>query len=246
MNRLFAAIRFLTVLPLPGARGHDPEALARSTPFFPLVGALIGAAAAGCAWGFGLLLPDLLTAVLTVVLLMAASGGLHMDGLSDTADGFFSARSRERMLEIMKDSHIGAMGVMAIVAVFSIKAAALAGLPLEVRWRGVFLMPLAGRCALVISMAVLPYARPEGGLGALFYGRRPRMAAVWAFFVLVLAGWALAEWRGVVAAVASAVLTLALALHAYRKIGGATGDTLGGTCEVVEIVPAVTLCVWAG
>ncbi len=244
MSRLWTAIRFLTILPLPAGWGEDPADLGRSTSAFPIVGILVGAVAAGWAWGTGVLFPDPVAGVLVVILLMAASGGLHMDGLSDTADAFFSSRPRERMLEIMKDSHIGAMGVMAIVSVFALKAAALAGLSQEVRWRTAFLMPVAGRCALVISMAILPYARPEGGLGTLFFQRRPRIAAIWALLVLGLMGWALGEMRGLIAAGGSVVLTLLLALYVYRKIGGATGDTLGATCEVVECVPALTFVAW--
>ena len=244
MNRFFAAVRFLTVLPLPRGWGEDVEDLARSAPLVPIVGVTIGAAAAGFAWGMDRAFSDLLTSVLTVILLMAVSGGLHMDGLSDAADGLFSARPRARMLEIMRDSHIGAMGVMAIVSVFAVKAAALEGLPAGMRWRCVFLMPVAGRAALTISMAVLPYARPEGGLGSLFFQRRSRMAGAWALLALLLAGWGIDCWRGVGAATAAALGALGLALYVYRKIGGATGDTLGAACEIVEVIPALTLNVW--
>ena len=144
------------------------------------------------------------------------------------------------MLEIMKDSHVGAMGVVAVVSVFALKAATLAELSQEVRWRCVFLMPVAGRCALVVSLAVLPYARSGGGLGTLFYQGRPRIAAAGSLVLLGLLGGGGGGARGLIAAAVSAVVTLLLGLYAYRKIGGATGDTLGAVCEVVECVPALT------
>ena len=241
MSRFWAAVRFLTVLPVPRGWGEDVEALARSTPFFPVVGLLIGAVSAACCWQLQRTLPDPVTAALLVVLLMAASKGLHMDGLSDTADAFFSSRPRERMLEIMRDSHIGAMGVLAIVSVFVLKVTALAVAPDAVRWRGLLLMPLAGRCALVMSMAVLPYARSEGGLGTVFFRKRPWIAALWALLVLLLVGWGLCGTRGLIVASASTAVALGLAWYCHRKVGGATGDTLGATCEIVECVPAIVM-----
>ena len=244
MNRFWAAVRFLTVFPVPFGWGEDPEDLARSKPCFPVVGALIGVAAAGCAWALGRVLPDLLTAVLTAMLLVAVSGGLHLDGLSDTADGFFSSRPRKRILEIMKDSHIGAMGVIAIVSVMLLKVAALASMPAEHVWRAVFMMPIAGRCALVITIGLLPYARPEGGLAAIFYRKRSGLDILWASLLLCVAGWFIAGVEGLAAGAGSIFVTLAFAAYTYRKTGGATGDTLGAACEIVETAPALVMCGW--
>ncbi|MSS73019.1 MAG: adenosylcobinamide-GDP ribazoletransferase [Candidatus Latescibacteria bacterium] len=211
--------------------------------FFP-VGLLIGAVAAAWAWGLGRILPAWPVSVLTGIALVGASRGLHLDGLSDTADGFLSSRPRERILEIMRDSHVGAMGVVAIVCAVCLKVATLASLPDAVRWRAVLLMPVAGRCALVVSLAALPYARAAGGLGALFYRGRSRLDAVWAVLFSGLAGWVVAGLAGLVVFAISVVFTLLFAVYTYRKIGGATGDTLGAACELAEIVPALALCAW--
>jgi adenosylcobinamide-GDP ribazoletransferase len=240
MKRLLAAWRFLTVVPIPGNWGTAEEDLAQSVAWFPLVGLLLGVAAAAISYALALVAPPLVVAAAMVIVLLSFSGGLHLDGLADTADGFFSSRSRERILEIMKDSHTGAMGVMAIVCVLLLKFAALASLPAARLWPAVLLMPLAGRAALVIHMALLPYARPSG-LGAIFYRRNTRGAALWAAGVLavvaggLLGAWGLAIWAACVAVV------LVLSAYVHRKIGGATGDTLGAVCEVVEIVPALML-----
>ncbi|MCZ6632388.1 MAG: adenosylcobinamide-GDP ribazoletransferase [bacterium] len=239
MNRFWAGVRFLTVFPVPFNWGTREGDLAGSAVFFPVIGGLIGTFAGLLVWALGLWTGDLLTGVLTTVFLISVSGGLHMDGLSDTADGFFSARSEQRMLEIMRDPHIGAMGVMAIVSIFCIKAVAIAGAPAMLRWHVVCLMPLAGRCALVLTMAILPYARPDGGLGTIFFDRPPRISALFAPALLgAVCVWA-GGWTGAIVAVGTVILTLALAFYTFRKIGGATGDTLGATCEVVECVPAL-------
>lgn len=243
MKRFFAALQFLTVLPLPAACAWGEEDLSRCLGFFPLVGLLIGVFAAAWTWGLGLLLPAWPASVLTVIVLASVSRGLHLDGLSDTADGFFSSRPRERILEIMRDSHIGAMGAAAITCALFLKVAALASLAQEARWPAVLLMPMAGRCALVVTVAVLPYARPGGGLGTLFYRARTRSGAIWAVLFLALVGWAVARWMGLAAVAGSVVFTLLFAGYSYRKIGGATGDTLGAACEIAEIVSALTMTV---
>lgn len=240
MKPLLAAWRFLTIVPIPGNWGMAEEDLARSVVWFPVIGLMLGVVAAGLAYGLTSVAPPLVVAAAMIVILLSFSGGLHLDGLADTADGFFSSRPRERILEIMKDSHIGAMGVIAIVCVLLLKFAALASLPMARLWPAVLLMPLAGRCALVIHMALLPYARPSG-LGAIFYRRNPRGAAIWAAGVLaavaggLLGAWGLGIWAACVAA------ALVLSAYVRRKIGGATGDTLGAICELVEVVPALVL-----
>lgn len=243
MSSFLAAIRFLTIVPVPGTRGTAESDLARSLPWFPVVGLVLGVPSAGLAWGLTLVAPPMVAAAAILIVLMAWSGCLHLDGLSDTADGFLSSRSRDQILDIMHDSHAGAMGVVSIVVVLLAKFAALASLDRAAVWPVVLLTPLAGRSAMVLEMAVLPYARPNG-LGAVFYRHRRWPAALWAVVVLAAVGWGVLGLRGLAAGGASMAVALALAAYAGRKIGGATGDTLGATCEIVEVVPALTLALW--
>lgn len=243
MKSFFASIRFLTILPVPGAWGAAEADLAGSLPFFPVVGLLLGAMAAGLAWGLAFVFPPLVVSALLVVALIAFSGGLHMDGLSDSLDGLMSARSRERILEIMRDSRIGAMGAIGIVCVMLVKFTALASLRDATLLRAAFLTPIAGRCAMVIQITILPYVRANG-LGAVFSRARSRGAALWAGAVLIAAGWLLAGYAGLAIAALGLVMTLGLAAWFYRKIGGATGDTFGATCEIVELAPALVLAAW--
>jgi adenosylcobinamide-GDP ribazoletransferase len=221
--------------------------LERSVACFPLAGLLFGAITLGLHAALTLMLPPLPAAALLVVALMLLSGGLHVDGLADTADGFFSSRKRERILEIMRDSRTGSMGVAAVAAVIAVKLAAVASLPPFSRGAAIFLMPLAGRCALIFGMTWLSYARPEGGLPSIF-AASTRWHVVWAIAVLFGAGWIAAGWRGLTVGAVSIVASGLVSIWSRCKIGGFTGDTLGATCEIVEAIPALVLCsgAWSG
>ena len=238
MKSFFAAIRFLTVLPLPSAGPEDAAVLGRSTRFFPVIGLLAGLMMGGLDAVLGAVLPAGPRNVLIVLVMVGVSGGLHLDGLADTADGFLSSRSRERVLEIMRDSRIGAMGVLAIVGVLALKMAALASLPTGRRWPALLLMPLAGRTALVLEMNLLPYARPTG-LGVAFETYKSRWDAVWAIGTLAGIGYAAAGPQGLFAAVGTIGVTSVVSLWSHRKVGGWTGDTLGAACELCEAVPVL-------
>jgi len=243
MNRFLAALRFLTIVPVVGNRGTTEANLAGSVPFFPLVGLLLGTLAAGGAYGLSLVAPPLVSAAALVVLMLGFSGGLHMDGLSDMADGFLSSRPREEVLKIMKDSHVGAMGVMAIMAVMLLKFAALASVPTHALWAVALLTPLTGRCAIVVQMATVPYIR-SNGLGSVFTQRGVGLAAIWAIAVLALSSGLLFGARGLLVAAAAVALGLAFSCWCRHKIGGATGDTYGAMCEAAELVPALLLAIW--
>ena len=141
-----------------------------------------------------------------------------------------------RLVEIL-----AVIGVIAILGVVLLKAAAIASLP-ESEVAGVaFLMPLAGRCALVVGINLLSNARAEGGLGRMFCGKRSWGQISWALAVLFVAAWIAAEWAGLIAATLTLVVIIAFSGHCYRKIGGATGDTLGATCELAETAIVVVM-----
>jgi len=244
MKAFFTAIQFLTVIPLPRAFAGDVEDLEKSVPFFPVVGLLIGMMAAILVFFLVAILPPLPACAMIVIFLISVSGGLHMDGLADTADGFFSARPRERILEIMKDSRIGVMGVIAVVCAIMLKVSLLVSLPPSSRTDIIFLMPLAGRCALVVMMTALPYVRGEGGLATLFVKSRSRIHALWAALFLIVVAGLTAKWMGLAAAIATLAATALFAWYCFRKIGGYTGDTLGAVCEIAEIIPVLIAVAW--
>jgi adenosylcobinamide-GDP ribazoletransferase len=236
-----AAMRFLTIVPLSWRCEQDGRFFAASVAWFPVLGLLIGLVCAALISVLTHFFPTPVVAVAAIVLLAGVSGCLHLDGLADSGDGLLSARTRERILEIMRDSHTGAMGVIALVVVLLGKFAALSSLSSSTLLFTLIVMPLAGRCAIVLTMACLPYARPGEGLGRLFYSPSTRWAALWAMVVLA----AVLSWSGwhlvLPVLVAVALTVLLFSLWCRSKIGGATGDTLGAACELTELMVAVAM-----
>jgi len=240
-NSFCAALRFLTILPVPGDAGVTQEALAGALPYFPLVGLCLGGMAYLLAMVFGYLFEPLLASVLMAAALMAFSGGLHLDGLADTADGFFSSRPRAKILEIMRDSRIGVMGVIWVVVVFMLKVTALSGMSSAKAGICLFLMPIAGRSLMLVMMALLPYVRGNSGLASLFYNKAGGARAWWAVIFLMFISWLIAALPGLMAAIGALFLVLLFCYYCRTKIGGATGDTLGAACELAETAVAVVL-----
>ena len=242
LGRVWAAIGFLTIFPLPTFCRQTEDDLPRSVPLFPLIGLLIGGVVAGCVYLTSSLLPPFVAAVVYVILLAIVHGGLHVDGLADTGDGFFSHRKTERILEIMRDTHIGTYGSLTLVSVLALKVAGLASIPGTMWVKALFLAPVAGRCSMVLMLVMLPSVRPDG-MGLLFKRGRSFWEVLWALSVLLVAAWLLLQWRGLVAAGAVLVLNVAFMLMCQSKIKGFTGDTVGALSEMAEALTLVTLSV---
>jgi adenosylcobinamide-GDP ribazoletransferase len=236
---LLAAIQFLTVIPFPKSFTGGEKELEKCMPFFPVVGLLIGIIIAAFDHIMGFIFPPLPASVITVIAMTAISGGLHMDGLADTADGFFSARPRERVLEIMRDSRTGVMGVLAVVFVIVLKVSVLISLFPPFRPGIIVLMPLAGRCSFVVMMTALPYVRREGGLATAFGVGKSWLNLLWTSAFLLAAGWLAGHWMGLAASFSALLMAALFSVYCFRKIGGYTGDTLGAGCEITEIIPAI-------
>ncbi|MBI5095846.1 MAG: adenosylcobinamide-GDP ribazoletransferase [Candidatus Hydrogenedentes bacterium] len=233
MRSFLAAAQFLTILPI--RTSFDTAEIGRSTPYFPVVGLLIGGAVAALDhYVFNVCFPPAISAMLSVIALAAASGALHLDGLADTADGFLSSRPKERILAIMRDSRIGTMGAIALIAILGLKVAALASTADALRWRALMLAPIAGRCMLLAAMTRAPYARPDGGLAGVYLSYRKTWHALFALIVFAAAAYALMNWRGLLIAAGCIIVTITFNAYSRRKIGGITGDTLGAVCELVE------------
>ena len=245
LKPFFSALRFLTILPIPESWCGDVTSFHKSPDYYPLVGLLIGLLLALLDLFLCWLMPVTVASVLLLLTMIAISGALHLDGLADSADAFFSSRGREQMLEIMKDSRSGPMGVTAIVLVLLLKLMLLLSLPSALRWQVILLMPLAGRCVLPVISSWLPYARANGTAAFTrkdFSRNRLLMAlamlSIPSFFLL---GWISGAFVIMVVGSGSGLL----ALYSRRKIGGFTGDTLGATCELVEMLPALSVIVLA-
>jgi adenosylcobinamide-GDP ribazoletransferase len=232
-----SAVSLLTRVPV-GPAGSGSSDLARAVPWFPLVGALVGLALAGSYAGLHLVAPPLVAAGLTLALSLFLTGALHEDGLADTADALGGARSREDALRILNDPAHGTYGVLAIVLSVTLRVAALAALG---GWTAVAVLPAAhalSRGAAVVLLGALPPAAEEG-LGASYATATTRrgvaggIVAALAAGLLALGGWVLP------AALLAALGAGTVGMLSARRIGGITGDVLGGAQQVAEVLVLV-------
>ncbi len=225
MRRLLGAVQFLTVIPIRAATAPPGDCAA----FFPLVGLVLGGAAAAVWIGARAWFSDALAALFPLLFLIAMTGGLHEDGLADVADAVRANRSRERMHEILKDSRVGAYGVIALV------------ISLLFRWQSIAALRspegLAVACTLsrATMVALAAISQPAGeGLGADFARSSTRGAALIAILLggaiaLLLAPWAVCFLLG-----AQALILLSAREWFHRRLGGVTGDCFGAVSVTAE------------
>ena len=232
------AVGTLTVLPT-GAVDVTPRVAGRAMIFAPVAVVPLAAIAVGAGW-LGRLAgwPSLVTGLLVVAALALGTRALHLDGLADTTDGLGSGRAPERALEIMRRGDIGPMGVVALVLVLGLQAAAAGSLLGRGAWLALGLVICGSRLALVVSCASgVPAARPDG-LGAAVAGTVPRTVAIaeWAVLGVVLALVVRPWWLGAVLALTGLLTAILLTADVVRRLGGITGDTLGFAIELTLTV----------
>lgn len=246
IRRLLTAIAFLTRIPINPSVPFDGADVARASLFFPLVGCLM----AVMQWLFLLLLDGLavhavLQALLTTVLLLFLGGGLHQDGIADMADGFGGAFEREKVLHIMRDSTIGTYGGSALLLSLAIRISAMV-LLIEHNAILVGLLTAAAvsRCSIILGWR-LPYARDAGTGQAVTQLTGPNEVAGAIGFSVFVAFFCVGLHAFSVLMIA-AVTFVFMGWLCLRKIGGVTGDTLGATTEVTEVLLLATLATLLG
>lgn len=234
------ALQFLSTLPvrLPGM--PEPAQLGRSLLFYPLVGLLFG----GLLWGLDALLlgtPLLLHGALLLTAWVLLSGGLHLDGLADSADAWLGGfGDRERTLLIMKDPRSGPIAVITLVLVLLLKFAALLALIEQRQTLALIIVPVLGRGALLGLFLTTPYVR-AGGLGQALADHLPRHSGWQVLLACALGGVLVAGWVGVTALVIAVAVFIGLRQMMLRRLGGCTGDTAGALLELLEMVVLVGL-----
>lgn len=231
---LLEAVRFLTIVPVPGLPPATEATIARSMAWFPLAGLAIGGmgvvAGALALWAWG----EPLHAVAVVVCWTLVTLGLHLDGVADSCDALFSWRSREQKLRIMQDSRVGTMGALGLVTVILLKVFTLTSLR-AAWWPAALLAPAWGRWADIYGIYWFEPAR-DGGLGRAFHQHvRPHdfvMATLWAATIgMVLCGAA-----GIFVLLVLLPLTHLIARRMAKSLGGLTGDTYGALAELAEVI----------
>jgi len=233
-SSLILAVRFLTIVPMPGREHGGGEALGRAAVWFPVVGLGLGIGLVALDRLLTPVFPPLLSALLVLSLWKVVTGGIHLDGLSDCLDGL-GGRNHQHRLSIMRDSRIGAFGAIGLILYFLIALLALAEVPSAVRWRVLLLAPVVGRLAPLLIGPYFRAATPAHGAGAMFL----RALSVWvgpayAAGVAVLATSLFAVW-GVLMIVAALAGVFVWSAFLASRLGGLTGDALGSTVELAEL-----------
>jgi len=231
VKSFFAALQFLTIFPWPKREDRSADEVGRSTVFFPVIGFLLGLI---------LVLVDILlepfanpglSSVALVAILALLTRGLHLDGLGDTFDGLGAGGDRERILQVMDDSHTGAFGLIAIVLLLFFKIHAIESMDNE-RWRALLVAPILGRWAMVILGYRSHAAKP--GLGSTLIDHLQAMHVVLATMITLLLTAAILWSVGIAVMVWTALFSLASKKYFHRRLGGVNGDTFGAVGELSE------------
>lgn len=236
MKTLILLIQFFTRIPVPVEINMAEINLKKGSVLLPFVGLIIG------AWNwlvfslvdFVMPLPVAIIAGLFAEIIV--TGGFHVDALADTADGLFSSRKKERMLEIMKDSRVGANGVIAICFYFLFYAALFISVPDATQIGWLFLvLPIVAKGVTMLLFAKMSYAGSKEGLGAIFLGVSFWTVAFSQVIVLVFVG-LFFSYVGMIAYALVVLFAMIYRAFVYKRIGGMNGDTLGAGGQMGQLV----------
>jgi adenosylcobinamide-GDP ribazoletransferase len=241
MNAFIASLQFISAVPLGQPRPFDPKGI---IVHFPLAGLAIGLVLAL----FDLLASSLwspaVAGVLDVVLLAAITGALHLDGLADTADGLYGHHEPQKALAIMKDSRVGAMGLVIVVCVLLTKAAALGSID-QGRFLALTIVPAYARSAMIFGIRFLTYARGREGTGSPFF-EAPLSALDFRFVAAPVILSLFLGWRGLLMNLFFVAATAVLIFIYRQKLAGITGDLLGAMVEIIETLLFLAVCLGVG
>ena len=215
-------------------------------PWFPVVGLVLGVV----VWAVGQGVDHVagkegqwITALSVVLAGVVLTGGLHMDGLSDTFDGLFGGNTKERRLSIMKDPHAGTFGIVAIVMLLATKLVGAAYLAKAGGLWWVVPSYITSRVSMVLLASTLRYARTEGGTGRAFVDGVTIRCGALALGLSVVLLYLVGAMGAMVLLLAGIVVTACVGMVAHRRIGGVTGDVLGATSEMVEATTMVVAAI---
>ena len=251
MNSFLIGLQFLTRIFVVRQSVWTEKSFGESVKFFPAIGAVLGVICAGVVGAINFFTAEnlpLLTGAIGFASLIILTGGIHCDGLMDSADGLFSGREREKILEIMKDSRAGAFGVVSLVLVAALEISALAELARLSTWwlcAAIYSAPIIARLMMVVTIGAFPYARPAG-MGKAFAQFTTRRTIIFAAGAAVLFLFPMIFVSEIFFFCAAAATLIALfvtwrfANFATEKIGGVTGDIYGAVTTLSEMFALIT------
>ena len=245
MHPFFAALAFLTKIPIPGQNKITGDNLVKSSSYFPLVGAILG----GLLYLFSRLIfiffagKTLLTAALLLILWVFLTGALHLDGLADTFDGLAGGRTKEDRLQIMKDSSTGSFGLVAVILLLLLKFTCLQSLRGEHLTAALFYSPLLSRWSMVTLMFFTPYAKKKESLGKPFVEQMGKKQLILATALTAAAGFIYPCTFFLILLPPILLFTLLLRQLFLQKLNGITGDCLGAANELLEAAVLLLLLI---
>lgn len=241
MTSFLAALQFLTAVPVKIKQISDKN-IACSMIYFPIVGLMLGIILTGinsllCFSNFA----DISVNIILAVSLAAITGGLHLDGLSDTLDALLSGKDKEAMLKIMREPHIGAMGTIAITGAILLEISFLSSISIPLKNQAILLACLLSRWSMVLAMSLFPYARDEGKAKLFMQGINLK---IFIMATLITLACALIIWqmKGLLVLSFVAISTCWIGAAIKKRIGGITGDTLGAINELTQIIALFAVC----
>lgn len=235
-NNLLLLIQFITRIPIKLSLACEKKNFKEASIFFPVVGAIIGAIEFLIFYLTSKILPMSFVAIITVVSGIFLTGGLHMDGLGDTCDGFFSFRSRERIIEIMKDSRVGAFGVIAMIIDILVRILGVYYIGINNIGYMIIIIPMISRLFTVFVCLIGKNAKKEG-TGTLYIENTSRIYFLGALTLTLLIGTMAFSFKTIgILLLGGFITTLLFNRMCKIKINGHSGDTLGANNELVELV----------
>lgn len=232
MLNFFSALSFLTIIRTPRqAEWQDGHKIM----YFPIVGMLIGALLFIIDSIVSSFAYNEIRAALDLIFLAAITGGLHLDGLADSADGLFSHKDKERALEIMKDPRVGSMGVIAVALCLLLKFSGLVGIKGNNAWIWFLTAPALARSTQVIGLVFMDNARGSSGIGAHFFQKNNHQLLLFCLLPLCLPFFTSLK-TGLLISGTFTLATILPLIYFQARLGGMTGDTLGATTEIVETI----------
>ncbi len=235
MNSFLIALQFITTVPIKKELKYSERDIAHSMIYYPVVGTILGLVLVLINIIGTQFLPNLVRDSLLLIFFVLITGGIHLDGLVDSFDGFFGGKNKKEILSIMRDSSIGVYGVLVVVLLLLFKFTLLRELPINRRNIILIIVPTISRWAMVLAVYLFPYARKEGFGKAhkLYLNKKHVLAAtIWVLLLTLI----LFFWKGALVLGVSFLIIWLIGKFVTKKIEGLTGDNYGAINEIMEVV----------
>ncbi|MBL4930241.1 adenosylcobinamide-GDP ribazoletransferase [Clostridium paridis] len=236
MKNFILILQFMTRIPININLKVERENFQKGVAFFPLVGLIVGIFEAAIFYIGSRVFPFNISIFITVISHVVITGAIHIDGLGDTIDGIFSGRSKEKILEIMKDSRVGTFGALGIIFLIVGKIITLSSINHIEVYKGIILAPIISRTLITLLMYKRKYAREKEGMGDLFIGVLEKKNFVIALLTGITLISIIGRIKGVILLIICFFFTILFRNYIEKRIGGVTGDILGASVELNELL----------